>query len=91
MAEAERVRPQGERTVPIPAAVFHIPDERQGARGKLHADLVGAPGVQNDAQQGKLRERFKHGVFKLRVLDAAALALHNEGFVLCTIPEEQVA
>jgi len=72
------------------AAVADVAQQRQTAGGELHADLVGASGVQPHLHQRQLLGAAQGGVVQRGFPDALAHPLDHIALVLGGVPEQQV-
>ena len=94
MAERQPAAPERGVAVIVAAAVFAVAQQRHFSCGKLCPNLMCASGIQLNAHQRCRAVRQLYGlqqpVCELRLPNALAQSLNNEGFVVGGIPEKQI-
>ena len=74
----------------IPRAVASVAEQRQTARGELHADLVRAPGVQPDAHERECVRAPELLIGQARLAHALAHAADDIALVALCVTEEEI-
>ena len=88
--EGETEGPEGAGAAVVAAAVFAVAEQWEAARGELHADLVGAPGLQADPREAQPLRLRQDLIAEHRFFDAAARPAHDIGLVFHPVVEQKI-
>ena len=90
VAEGKLPRPERRAALLVPRAVAPVAEQRQTARGELHADLVRAPGVQPDAHERECVRAPELLIGQARLAHALAHAADDIALVALCVTEEEI-
>ncbi len=91
MGKPNPVRPEGNGAAVFQSTVFPFAYQRKLTRGKLHPNLVSAPGLQVDADKGMRPGGVKSFIIQKGFLHALSQFLYHESLTLELIPQKEIA